>query len=72
MDTRDFHTYYYLIDEDNILHVCSNGRTRCGKDAKKFAQASDNELRLYELCAKCQLPIKKATFITQVEFVEGE
>jgi|PlaIllAssembly_1097288.scaffolds.fasta_scaffold40133_3 hypothetical protein len=62
----DGHTYYYLIDEVNILHICSNGRTRCGKDAMKYAQASDDKLKLYELCAKCQLPPKKATFTLEV------
>lgn len=68
----DGHTYYFLLDEKNILHVCSNGVTRCGKDAMSFAQVTDDKLKLYELCSTCQLPSKATTFETKAEFVEGE
>jgi hypothetical protein len=72
MNTEDFKTYYYLLDDKNILHICSSGKSRCGLDAKKFAMASDGELKLYELCKECQLPNKKTTFVTKANFVEGE
>jgi hypothetical protein len=38
----------------------------------KYSEASDNELKLYELCADCQLSRKTATFETKAELVEGE
>lgn len=72
MDKDDFRTYYYLLDDQNILHICSNGVSRCGKDAKKFDEVSDDKLKLYELCGKCQLPTKTATFETKAEIIEGE
>lgn len=68
----DEHTYYYLLDDKNVLHICSNGVTRCGEIAMSFAQISDDKLKLYELCAKCQLPTKTATFETKAQLVEGE
>lgn len=68
----DGKTYYYLLDEKHILHICSDGMTRCKKDSRDFIEVYDNELKLYELCAACQLPDKKATFETKAELIEGE
>lgn len=69
----DGHTYYYLLDEfDNTLHICSDGKTRCGMSARDMHQLEDKELKLYPLCPKCQLPEKKASFVAKAEFVSGD
>jgi len=68
-------TFYYLLDEKNILHICSNGITACGIDAKAFIQVSDARLNKYPICEICKQPevtkAKKATFETKAEIVES-
>ena len=68
----DGHTYYFLLDDTNVLHICSNGFSRCGKSAMDFTQVEDSKLKLYELCSTCQITPKKASFETKAEFIEEE
>lgn len=65
-------TYYFLLDEFNILHVCSNGMTRCGLSAMDMLQVEDKDLKIYELCHICQVPSKTATFVSKAEFIGSE
>jgi|MudIll2142460700_1097286.scaffolds.fasta_scaffold11162_4 hypothetical protein len=68
----DGHTYYYLLDGNNLLHVCSNGKSTCGLDATAFSQVEDNRLIKYEICQNCkELQVtKSATFETKAEIVD--
>lgn len=68
-------TFYYVVDEDEVLHISrENGYTVCGLDvvntptlhAIEFADAS-----MYDLCGVCkETKIKTATFETKAEFVD--
>ena len=67
-------TFYYVVDEDETLHIVKDGFTVCGIDvvstptlhALEFADAS-----MYDLCGICEeTKIKTATFETKAEFVE--
>jgi len=79
MNTDIGKTMYYLLGDDKLLHICSDGMTACGLDAKTFSQVADNRLGKYEICSLCK-PLdetlaskrKKATFETKAEIVEVE
>jgi len=72
-------TFYYLLDTDKVLHVCSDGLTVCGLDTTGFSEALDKTIE-FKLCEKCK-PVdvtlaakrktKKATFETKAELVEA-
>ncbi len=67
----DGKTYYYLLDEVDILHVCSDGKTACGLDASLFSQVEDIDLSKYTVCPICtDTKTKKAYFETKAELVD--
>lgn len=67
----DGKTYFYMLDEYKILHMCSGNHTVCGKEiTEKFSEASDAELPpLVEICSNCQEGKKVAHFQTKAELV---
>jgi len=77
MNTEIGKTFYYLLDEKQLLHICSDGMTACGIDAKAFVQVSDARLNKYPICELCKPPeevakVKKAVFETKAEIIEVE
>lgn len=72
-------TFYYLLDENNLLHICSDGMSICGLDTTTFFQIPDAKLSNYAVCSQCTptdvtvastKKTKKATFKTKADIVE--
>lgn len=71
----DGKTYYFMFDKYKILHVCSDGYTKCGKkvDSEYYTEASEETFpKFVEICSNCQSEKKTAEFTTKAEFTTPE
>jgi hypothetical protein len=69
LNNVDGKTFYYLIDKNKVAHICSDGLTNCGLDAKEFYAVADDKLDRYTMCKICPT-IRKASFETKAEIVD--